>query len=353
MVRSTNNPWLTRFAFLTAMATLGLICIGGLVTSHNVGMSVPDWPTSYGYNMFFFPFSKWVGGIFYEHTHRLAASAVGFLTVALAVWLWLKEERRWLAWLGILALFAVILQGVLGGLRVRWMRDELGVFHATLAQVFFVLVSAIAIFSSRRWQNAAAQDLPVYDCTRLRYLYAFATAMILLQLILGATMRHQHAGLSIPDFPLAYGTFWPATDPDSITRYNQWRGEATALNAITAFQVQLQMAHRAAAVAILAMIGWAGLLTFRTLGRRSALTKLALGWVALVSSQAVLGMVTIWTNKSADVATAHVALGALSLLTGSMLVLIAARCLRPGTSLARAAASNPMGVATQQAKSPA
>ena len=241
MVRSTNNPWLTRFAILTAMATLGLICIGGLVTSHNVGMSVPDWPTSYGYNMFFFPFSKWVGGIFYEHTHRLAASAVGFLTVALAVWLWLKEERRWLSWLGILALFAVILQGVLGGLRVRWMQDELGVFHAMLAQLFFVLVSAIAVFSSRRWQNAAAQNSPVYDCTRLRNLYAFATAMILSQLILGATMRHQHAGLSIPDFPLAYGTFWPATDPDSITRYNQLRGEATALNAITAFQVQLQM----------------------------------------------------------------------------------------------------------------
>ena len=83
---------------LTAVCTLLLICLGGVVTSKGVGMAVPDWPTTFGYNMFFFPFSKWVGGIFYEHTHRLVASAVGFLTVILAVWLWLKEERRWLRW---------------------------------------------------------------------------------------------------------------------------------------------------------------------------------------------------------------------------------------------------------------
>src|SRR5689334_2500649 len=117
MTRSTDNPWLARFAVLTALATLALIALGGLVTSHGVGMSVPDWPTTYGYNMFLFPVSKWVGGIFYEHTHRLAASLVGFLTLILAVWLWLKESRAWLRWLGIFALFAVVLQGVLGGLR--------------------------------------------------------------------------------------------------------------------------------------------------------------------------------------------------------------------------------------------
>ena len=163
MARSTDNPWLTRFAILTAIATLCLISLGGLVTSHSVGMSVPDWPTTYGYNMFFFPFSKWVGGVFYEHSHRLAASAVGFLTVILAVWLWLKEERRWLRGLGILALLAVILQGLLGGLRVRWMQDELGIFHAALAQLFFVLVCSIALFSSRRWQEAALEAVQPAD----------------------------------------------------------------------------------------------------------------------------------------------------------------------------------------------
>src|SRR5213593_1191489 len=110
MTRSSDNSWLHRFAVMTAVAGLCLICVGGLVTSHGVGMSVPDWPTTYGYNMFFFPFSKWVGGIFYEHSHRLVASGVGLLTVILAVWLWRQEQRRWLRWLGILAVGAVILQ---------------------------------------------------------------------------------------------------------------------------------------------------------------------------------------------------------------------------------------------------
>src|SRR6186997_3299080 len=101
--------------------------MGGLVTSHGVGLSVPDWPTTYGYNMFFFPFSKWVGGVMYEHTHRLAASLVGLLTVALAVWLHLGESRTWLRRLGWLAVFLVILQGVLGGLRVTALKDEIGI----------------------------------------------------------------------------------------------------------------------------------------------------------------------------------------------------------------------------------
>ena len=149
MSRSTDNRWLHRFAVITAAATFCLIWVGGLVTSHGVGMAVPDWPTTYGYNMFFFPFSKWVGGIFYEHSHRLVASGVGLLTVTLCVWLWLKEERRWLRWLGVVALAAVVLQGVLGGLRVTQMKDVIGVFHATLAQLFFGLVSAIALFTSR------------------------------------------------------------------------------------------------------------------------------------------------------------------------------------------------------------
>src|SRR5258706_2786224 len=103
MSRSVDNPSLNRFAWLTVAATLMLICVGGLVTSHGVGMSVPDWPTTYGYNMFFFPFSKWIGGIFYEHSHRLLASAVGFLTIILATWLWMQEQLRWLRWLGIAA----------------------------------------------------------------------------------------------------------------------------------------------------------------------------------------------------------------------------------------------------------
>src|SRR5947199_6409205 len=254
MARSRNNPWLHRFAILMAAATLCLVCIGGLVTSHGAGMAVPDWPTTFGYNMFFFPISKWVGGIFYEHAHRLVASGVGFLTIILAAWLWIKEERRWLRWLGVLALAAVILQGVLGGLRVAWMKDELGIFHATLAQMFFVLVCSIALFLSRWWIEGREPSVDPAELSLLRKLSILGTALVLFQLILGATMRHQHAGLAIPDFPAAYGKLWPEMDADSVARYNQQRIEAVAANPITAFQIGLQMAHRLMAVVILVCV---------------------------------------------------------------------------------------------------
>jgi len=326
MTRILANLWLHRFAMLTALATLGLICLGGVVTSKGVGMSVPDWPTTYGYNMFFFPFSKWVGGIFYEHTHRLLASAVGLLTVILALWLWVKESRPWLRWLGVLALIAVILQGVLGGLRVTKMKDELGIFHAALAQLFFVLACAIALFSSPWWLNVERK--PVSGRTALTGLYWLGTGLIFFQLLLGAIMRHQHAGLAISDFPLAHHRLWPAMDPASIAGYNQERFEVTAANPITAFQVGLQMVHRLTAFSILASVLWAALATKRRLSSHEPLAKLAQAWCALIFTQILLGAATIWTNKSADIATAHVAVGALSLMTGALLILVASRSLQ-------------------------
>src|SRR5947208_5426183 len=120
-----------------------------MVTSKGVGLAVPDWPTTFGYNMFLFPVSKWIGGIFFEHTHRLIASAVGFLTIILAIWLWRGEPRKWVRCLGIIALCAVILQGVLGGLRVTMLKDEIGIFHACLAQAFLGLFVLIALTTSR------------------------------------------------------------------------------------------------------------------------------------------------------------------------------------------------------------
>jgi cytochrome c oxidase assembly protein subunit 15 len=138
-------------------------------------------------------------------------------------------------------------------------------------------------------------------------------------------MRHQHAGLAIPDFPLAYGRSWPAMDADSIARYNQARGETTATNPITAFQIGLQMVHRMLAGVILMAVAWAAGTTRRRLGGRAGLSRLALAWLGLILIQATLGAATIWTNKAADVATAHVAIGAMSLATGVMLALVAAR----------------------------
>lgn len=331
MARSQDNIWLHRFALLTAVATFCLIWVGGLTTSHGAGMAVPDWPTTYGYNMFFFPYSRWVGGIFYEHSHRLVASMVGLLTVVLAVWLWVKEERAWLRRLGLVAVALVVLQGTLGGLRVTQMKDVIGVFHATLAQTFFVLACALALFTSRWWvQRGVMLKLPVYGRGGIRYAFAFITVMVLTQLIIGAAMRHQHAGLAIPDFPRAYGQWWPDVDAASIARYNQARGEVNALNPVTAFQIYAQMAHRFMAVAILCAVAW----LYGSVRRRfhdTVLSRWAGVWLWMIVAQAGLGMFTIWSNKAADVATAHVALGALSLVTGGLLsivVLSATRALK-------------------------
>src|ERR1700687_2248265 len=109
---------LHRFSKVVVASTVLLILAGSLVPSHDAGLSVPDWPTSYGWNMFTFPPSMWVANIFYEHAHRLLASAVAVLTIILAVWLWLADSRRWLRWFGVAALGAVIAQGLLGGLTV-------------------------------------------------------------------------------------------------------------------------------------------------------------------------------------------------------------------------------------------
>jgi cytochrome c oxidase assembly protein subunit 15 len=321
MSQSENNLWLHRFAVITAAATVALLGIGGLVTSHEAGMSVPDWPTSYGYNMFLFPLSKWwhAGNIFYEHSHRLLASGVGLLTTILAVWLWLKDSRAWLRWLGFLAFAAIVLQGVLGGLRVTEHKDALGIFHGTLAQLFFVLVCALALFTSRWWQGWR-DAAPMPGISRgLGWLLVGTTTLIVSQLVLGATMRHQHAGLAIPDFPLAYGKLWPAMDADSVARYNQQRVEVMVVNPITAAQIALQMAHRIVAVLILSAVISCVWLTLRRFGWRSPLSTLACVWLGLILAQVTFGVATVVSDKAADIATAHVLLGALSLATGALL----------------------------------
>lgn len=329
MRRSTDNPWLKRFAVFTAVATLCLIGIGGIVTSKGVGMSVPDWPTTYGYNMFLFPISKWVGGIREEHSHRLFASWVGLLTTILAVWLWIKEDRRWLRWLGVIAFFAVVLQGVLGGLRVVLIKDEIGIFHAGLAQAFFCLTVAIAIFLSRWWQQLRSPS-PAFSlaASQVKPLVLFTTGLIFLQLMLGATMRHQHAGLAVPDFPLAYGKVWPDTDPVSIDRYNRERTDVRDFNAITPAQIYLHMAHRLTAFLILGLVVacWARAKVISPRPEaRNPVRRLTGAWVSIITLQAVLGVVTVLKNKPADIATAHVVVGAASLALGMAISLMLSR----------------------------
>ncbi|HWH76756.1 MAG TPA: COX15/CtaA family protein, partial [Candidatus Binatus sp.] len=186
---SAISPWPHRLALLLACATFPLLFIGGLVTSLGAGLAVPDWPTTFGYHMFLYPWSKMIGGIFYEHSHRLIASSVGLITIALAWTFWTKEQRQWLRWLGVAALGLVILQGVLGGLRVVLLQQTLAIIHACLAQAFFALAVSLALFSSAEWR-APLNEKPIADGGRLRRLATVTTALIYGQIAFGAVLRH-------------------------------------------------------------------------------------------------------------------------------------------------------------------
>jgi len=362
-------------AVLTAAATLALICLGGLVTSHGVGMAVPDWPNTYGYNMFFFPISQWVGGIFYEHTHRLLGTLVGLFVLVLMIWLHGASARSWLRWcsalltltglawaaftagrrdwaliaagtgavayavshvwpqcapastrlrqLGNLILVGVIVQGVLGGLRVVLMQDALGVFHATLAQLLLFLVCAVALLTSPWWRNTARSWSALSAQTAsLRGVILGTTLLILFQLILGASMRHRHAGLAVPDFPLAYGRVWPSMDEASIARYNRERPELNAVNPLAPTDLVLHMAHRITGLAVVALLTLAAVRARRTLGPQHALARGSQIWMGLGYVQLLLGAITVWSNKSADLTTAHVAVGSALLAGGGLLVML-------------------------------
>ena len=255
--------WLHRVAVLTAVMTFILICMGGLVTSTDSGLAVPDWPTTFGYNMFLYPLSKtvsgflfsvdptlqtdldegnlsenlrsalenneisisenavisteeeggrwrltdsenertytliksdarldvYVHGVLYEHTHRLIGSIVGVLTILLLVAIWAKDDRRWLILLGAIALLAVIVQGVMGGLRVTHLSRALAIVHACFAQVFFGLTASLVLFTSRGWLQIW-QRIEDAGASRLRRLSGITLVLIYVQFIFGAILRH-------------------------------------------------------------------------------------------------------------------------------------------------------------------
>src|SRR3954470_5602928 len=345
-----SNRFLHRFACFTAAATLLLICSGGMVTSKGVGLAVPDWPTTFGYNMFLFPVSQWVGGIFFEHTHRLVASLVGFLTIILAIWIWRVDRRRWMRNLGWAALGAVILQGVLGGLRVTMLKDEIGIFHACLAQAFLGMLILITLATSKLWLVRTARSV-VRDpdavlapslrtpqrgvpITTLAGIAVTTTLLIYVQLGLGATMRHQHRDLSILDFPTAYGKVIPDTSPARLAEINTWR-DARALSDVTAAHIWLQLAHRFMAVLIAGGVIACLVLARQTPGHAGVLSRFTDSWFLLLCCQLTLGAWVIWSNKAADIATTHVAVGATMFVLGLSLSVICLR-LRPRTNVVTA-----------------
>ena len=282
------------------------------MTSKGVGMSVPDWPTTFGYNMFFFPISSWVGGIFHEHLHRLIASGIGLMTMILTVSMLAVEPRRWVKNLAVIAFVAVCIQGLLGGLRVSLYKNEIGIFHGMLAQSFFCLLGILAISTSPSFLRGKWDIFLPHPF--LKKIVLLSTALIFLQLALGASMRHAHLGLSIPDFPLAYGKILPDTDATTIAQVNEAR-IADSQMPTTSTQIWLQMAHRTMAFIILVVVIAVAVIVFSNPIARSVSTW-SMVWLGMIFCQAGLGAWTIWSNKAADIATAHMALGALSLIIG-------------------------------------
>jgi heme a synthase len=301
---------LHRFATFVAGCTVLLVLAGSLVTSTGSGLAVPDWPTTYGWNLFTFPPSKWVGGILFEHGHRLIASGVGFLTIVLASWLWLQEPRRWMRWLGIAALATVVAQGVLGGLTVLYfLPAAVSTAHAGLAEIFFCLTIAIALFTSPRWiagydrpggDMPETQSVPGVDIPMLRRLATTTTVLIYVQILVGATMRHTNAGLAIPDFPLMFGHMVP----------DHWDPK-----------IAIHFAHRVgAAIVTLAIIATAGRAWYHH-RRRSELTRPAALLLVLVAVQVTLGGLTVLSQRGVWINSLHVVCGALVLTTSLVLTL--------------------------------
>jgi cytochrome c oxidase assembly protein subunit 15 len=288
---------LHRFAKLVAACTVVLVLAGSLVTSTDSGLSVPDWPTTYGWNMFTFPPSKWVGGIFYEHGHRLIASTVGFLTIVLAAWLWKAEPRRWITRLGAMALGTVILQGLLGGLTVLFfLPAAVSTAHAGLAEIFFCLTVAIALFTSPGWIRGDGQ----VDDAMLRRTATATSVLIFVQILVGAAMRHTGAGLAIPDFPLMFGRLIP----------DHWDAK-----------IAVHFTHRAGALLVTLSILASSAHIWYHHRRRSTLVRPATLMVLLVAVQVALGAFTVLTQRNVWINSAHVVCGALVLTTSLVVTL--------------------------------
>jgi cytochrome c oxidase assembly protein subunit 15 len=183
-------------AVFAAIVTWPLIISGGQVTTYRVGMAVPDWPTTFGINMFVYQFWNSSWGVFIEHRHRLLGAAVGMASLVLAAWFGLAERRRWLKVMGVAALLAVIGQGVLGGTRVLWNSTLFAAVHGCSAQLVFALMVALCVFTGRTWAEAARRPIPADPC-HLRRRAIVTLGLVYAQIVAGAALRHYGAGLIV------------------------------------------------------------------------------------------------------------------------------------------------------------
>lgn len=317
-----QNRALHRFAALTGAATILLIFVGGLVTSTGSGLAVPDWPTTYGRFMFAFPLSDMVGGIFYEHGHRLVASLVGLLTLTLAVWLWRTEQRRWVRRLGWVALAVVIGQGLLGGITVLYLLPTpISVFHATLAQTFFLMVILLVYATSGEFFGATGEPAPTFgDSQGIRRWITVSVGLIYVQLVLGAIMRHTGSGLAFLDFPLSGGYLVPTFEASLLEAVNGQR-MALELSVVTQGQLLINFAHRLGALAVSVAVVGTVTKTWRLAGFHPGLKRQSAALLAVLVLQIALGAGTVLSGRQALVTSGHVVTGAVLLGLGFLYAL--------------------------------
>jgi cytochrome c oxidase assembly protein subunit 15 len=274
------------FAVFVAFAALAVIIAGALVTSNDAGLSVPDWPTSFGYLI---KKPHLVGGVRFEWTHRMMAGTLASLTTLIAVWTWLVERRRWMRLLAVGAFATVILQAVLGGLTVLLFQPPwVSTAHATVAQTFFCIAVAIAVFTSRRWIEE--QPRTEFDSRRpsLITLSLFSIFVLYVQLILGGMFRHH--GMS----------WWPhVLNAALVTIILAW----TIIRALTVYS-HIEAIKRPAVLLL-------GLL----------ITQLALGFLAFLT-RVEWGRNAVQPELPMILSTvAHVAVGAMLLATSVILAI--------------------------------
>jgi cytochrome c oxidase assembly protein subunit 15 len=293
--------WIHRFAIFTACCTLLLLMAGALVTGTGSGLSVPDWPLSYGQFM-----PPMIGGIFYEHGHRMVAGTVAILTICLTIAIQLKEPRAWVRMLSLGGLMVIFTQATLGGLTVLFrLPKPVSISHACLAQIFFSIAVMLAVVTSPRWEAPAEPLNEEEDCwIALPTLALMVSLGFFTQLLLGATMRHLHAGLAIPDFPTSFGGIVPPTFTPEIAA---------------------NFAHRVGALTMLTLTALLVTRVLRRHGNQLALTLAAGVLSLLVAFQLMLGALVIWLGKPVPVTTIHLAVGALCLATS---VVITSRAFR-------------------------
>jgi len=310
----TEKPlWIRRFTKFLCFSTLFLIFAGGLVTSTGSGLSVPDWPLSYG-----MVFPPMVGGVFYEHGHRMVASCIGLMTLILAITLAIREKERWIKVLGFCALGLVITQGVLGGLTVLlFLPTPVSVAHAVTAQTFLVLTIILAYSQSKERSNRMLRPQH-YSMILLRYLLVFVV-LIYGQLIIGALMRHSNAGLAIPDFPKMGGQWWPSFDQGMLDRINSWRFDS-GMDPVNMKQIFVHFLHRLGALILTAaLFGLNIVLLWSRPTQRMLLILVCLDFLFFL--QVTLGIATVVSMKEYKVTSLHVVTGA-SLLAGTVLLLL-------------------------------